>query len=649
MKRAFRLSGTRAECGWLVLLVLLLAGPAHAHGTEQHSEGASEPEVLAPGYGELAFEPPAPGSYALPPLGVAPDGDVLTPDGSPTTLHDVFAGRVVVLSFIYASCSDVNGCPLASAVLHKLGRRLAQRSVIAKQTRLVSLSFDPERDTPAVMRRYGEGFQIGSEGVDWRFLTAASPAKLEPVLEGYGQSLVEERDADGQEIGRIAHILRVFLIDPERRIRNVYTVSFLHVDTLIADLETLLLEEAEPAAKPGPSYAAASMRPGDDRHGYEGKDYQTRSLGLGARVGQEADLLARVEDPPLGLPAVPIPDDNPITQEKVALGRKLFFDRRLSLNQTVSCAMCHIPEQGFGNSELATAVGIEGRTVRRNAPTLFNVAYQTRLFHDGRDRRLEHQIWGPLLARNEMGNPSVGAVVDRIAASSDYAGLFEVAFPGRGLAMESIGMALASYQRTLVSGGSAFDRWRYGGEPSALGEPAQRGFRIFTGKGGCTSCHVVGAEFALFQDGTFHNTGVGYAASMGDSSAARRIQVAPGVYLDVEAALLEPISEQPPSDLGRYEITQNPDDRWKYKTPTLRNVALTGPYMHDGSLRSLEEVVEFYNAGGIANELLDPLLGPLGLGPGEVQDLVAFLNALTGDDVGVLVGDAFAAPLGDRR
>ena len=197
-----------------------------------------------------------------------------------------------------------------------------------------------------------------------------------------------------------------------------------------------------------------------------------------------------------GLPPVPVPADNALTPAKVALGRKLFYDRRLSLNDTFSCAMCHIPEQGFTNNELATAVGIEGRSVRRNAPTVYNVAYLERLFHDGRETRLEHQVWGPLLARNEMGNPSIGAVIEKIRATPDYAGLFESAFSGRGLAMETIGMAIASYERTLVSGDSPFDRWHYGKDGAAVDEAVKRGFQLFTGKAGCSACHTVGADAA---------------------------------------------------------------------------------------------------------------------------------------------------------
>ena len=169
------------------------------------------------------------------------------------------------------------------------------------------------------------------------------------------------------------------------------------------------------AAATGSAVIAQTTRgPGDVRDGYERPDYRTNSASLQSRSGTEADLLAVVESPPFGLPPIPVPADNPITAEKVRLGRKLFFDRRLSANNTVSCAMCHIAEQGFSQNELRLPVGIEGKSVRRNAPTIYNTAYVDRLFHDGREVSLENQVWAPLLADNEMGNVSIGVVIERI-------------------------------------------------------------------------------------------------------------------------------------------------------------------------------------------------------------------------------------------
>jgi len=290
---------------------------------------------------------------------------------------------------------------------------------------------------------------------------------------------------------------------------------------------------------------------------------------------------------------------------EIALGRKLFYDRRLSLNQTFSCAMCHIPEQGFTSQEQATAIGIEGRTVRRNAPTIYNVAYLTSLFHDGRESKLENQVWGPFLAANEMGNPSVGAVIDKLKSLPDYRGLFEKAFR-RGPSMDAVGQAIASYERTLVSGDAPFDRWHYGRRADALSPAAQRGYALFAGKAGCVQCHTIGAKSALFTDNQLHNTGLGYQESMRREPATTPVQVAPGVTFDLSAASIGQVAETRPGDLGRYEVTQNPADRWKYRTPSLRNIALTAPYMHHGGIGSLREVVEFYNRGGVPNENLDP-------------------------------------------
>ena len=385
--------------------------------------------------------------------------------------------------------------------------------------------------------------------------------------------------------------------------------------------------------------------PGDFRDGYENPDFRTRSISLQARRGQEADLLAILEAPPLGLPVVPVPDDNPLTGDKVQLGRKLFFDRRLSANNTISCAMCHIAEQGFAQNELKTPVGIEGKSVRRNAPTIYNTAYLERVFHDGRDFSLENQVWGPLLAPNEMGNLSIGMVIERIQSLADYDELFDRAF-GHGPNMQTIGMALASYERTLVSGDSAFDRWYFDKDKTALGESAQRGFALFSGKARCVACHTVTQEFALFTDNDFHNTGVGYFATMRPTDAELVVMLAPGQPEQVDTDILQSTGTEQFRDLGRYEVTSLPADRWRYRTPTLRNVALTAPYMHDGSLPSLRDVLLFYNRGGVPNEVLDPLISSLGLSAEEIDDLLAFLQSLTGANVDALVSDAFAAPIG---
>ncbi|RLA22756.1 MAG: photosynthetic protein synthase I [Gammaproteobacteria bacterium] len=632
----------RIKASFYIACALFYYGSAFAH--EEQTVKKEKQIVLAPGYSPLQFDAPLPGSYELPPLGEAKNGVVLDSEGRRQELHEFFGDKVVLLSFIYASCSDVNGCPLATAVFHKIQQHLKRNRSVASQLRLLTLSFDPEHDTPDAMRRYGESFQ--DDDIDWRFLTTKSERELAPILEDYHQTRLKEYDEQGESTGSFSHTLRVYLIDKKGRFRNIYSVSFLHPDTLLSDVKTLLLEIPEGSKRKVVDAKVSLHGTGDDKTGYESNQYQTRTADLGKRVGKKANLLELGTNPPLGLPVLPQPENNKLTADKISLGRKLFYDRRLSLNNTFSCAMCHLPEQGFTSNEMALAVGIEGRTVRRNSPTLYNVGYAKKLFHDGRDDSLEEQIWGPLLAHSEMGNPSVGVVTRKIKALPDYTGLFEKAF-NQKVSMETLGMALASYQRTLNSANSPFDRWYYGEQPDALGRQAQQGFKLFTGKARCISCHTIKAKSALFTDHKLHNTGHGFSASTQKEPSTQRILVAPGQYLEISSEVIASVGEKKPNDVGLYEITENPADRWKYKTPTLRNVALTAPYMHDGAMQTLREVVEFYNGGGVANEELDPLMQPLKLQVGEIDDLVLFLESLTGDNIDLLISDAFAAPVGD--
>ncbi|MGH8497215.1 MAG: cytochrome c peroxidase [Methylococcales bacterium] len=621
-------------------LVVLLGTPSP--GTN------SDTAARAPAYGPLAFPAPSPGSYSLPRLGAAANGEVLASDGRKIALNDLMGDKIVLLSFIYATCTDANGCPLTTAVFHQIKSRL-EKLELARDLRLLTLSFDPAHDTPAVMRDYGKN--LAESGFDWRLLTTASELELNPILAGYGQTVIKEYDAQGRFLGTFSHVLRVFLIDRDREIRNIYSVAFLHADILIADIETLLDSRTHGTT----SVAAQSTvdkdaiapvyQAGDNKSGYDTREYRSQSIAVTERIGKRADLLRFVESPPLGLPAPSGDSANPITRAKIELGRKLFFDRRLSANNTFSCAMCHIPEQGFTSNEMATSVGVEGRTVRRNAPTLYNVGYARFLFHDGRESTLEQQVWAPLLAQNEMANPSIGFVIDKLNLADDYAKAFQKAY-GKGPDMLNIGHAIASYERTLNAANSRFDRWFYRKDRSALDESAIRGFRLFTGKAQCLFCHRIEKDYALFTDNQFHDTGIGFQRTMRKDDDKLRVQVAPGVFLNVERAAIEALSAPEANDLGRYEITGQPRDRWKYKTPSLRNLALTAPYMHDGSLASIKAVIEFYNHGGIPHENLDPLIKPLGLNEAEIDDLIAFLNSLSGDNIETLVSDAFAVPVG---
>jgi cytochrome c peroxidase len=357
--------------------------------------------------------------------------------------------------------------------------------------------------------------------------------------------------------------------------------------------------------------------------------------------GSRADLVSLTASPPLGLPQLPVPERSALTRARVDLGRKLFFDRRLSFNGTLSCAMCHVPEEGFTQNVVRTPVGFEGRFVKRNTPTLLNVGYRRVLFHDGRESTLENQIWQPLLRANEMANPSIGFVLQTIRAAADYRGLFEEAF-AQGLTAETLGIALASYQRGLLAADSPFDRWYFGDQADALDDAAIRGWRLFREKG-CVSCHAVAEDHAQFTDDRYYDTGIGYARTMNPDSRPAPVRLAPGVELIPEVSFPGPRV----SDLGRYEATGVSVDRWHYRVPTLRNVALTAPYMHDGSFPDLASVVAYYDRGGFVHPGLDPRLRPLGLSAAERRDLVSFLESLTGSDVQRLVADARSQPIGD--
>lgn len=199
------------------------------------------PQVLAPGYADLEFVPPPAGSYRLPPFATAADARVLDRHGNRVSLHELYQGKLVLLSFIYTRCSDVNGCPLATHVLARLQRQLVANQDLGGQLKLISLSFDPSYDTPEVMGRYADAF--AGEGVDWQFLTTASDVELAPILEDYNQWVVKDYDAQGNYLGGISHLLRVYLIDRKQQVRNIYSVSFLHADTVANDVRTLMMEE----------------------------------------------------------------------------------------------------------------------------------------------------------------------------------------------------------------------------------------------------------------------------------------------------------------------------------------------------------------------------------------------------------------------
>jgi cytochrome c peroxidase len=325
---------------------------------------------------------------------------------------------------------------------------------------------------------------------------------------------------------------------------------------------------------------------------------------------------------PLGLPSPPPALVGSPAMRR--LGERLFFDRGLSANGTLSCAMCHIPTQGYASNQSALSIGMEGKTLRRNAPSLYNVVFKKYLFHDGRETDLVAQVWGPLLAADEMGNLGVGPLLDRLRRDPAYGPAFAEAFPGDGVTMITLGRAIAAFEATLLRSDTGFDRAYFGGDAHALTPLERRGFEVFLAKG-CAQCHTVGERDALFLDQSWHNTGVAFAAR---AASKARVELAPGVSTEVDVSAIGLVPAQGRSDLGRFDITRDPKDRWAFVTPTLRGVRDSAPYMHDGSLKTLEEVVEFYDRGGGANPALDPKIKPLGLSDDEKRALAAFLAAL---------------------
>jgi cytochrome c peroxidase len=294
-----------------------------------------------------------------------------------------------------------------------------------------------------------------------------------------------------------------------------------------------------------------------------------------------------LDDIPLGLGPRPVVKDNPLTAERVALGRRLFFDPILSGDRTIACASCHQPDHGFTSPD-GKPRGIRGQPIDRRTPTLLNRAYGTSFFWDGRVATLEEQALKPIENPTEMGS-SVAEAVMRLAEDKEYAAQFKAAFDD-GATAANLGRALASFERVLLRGDSRVDRFRKKGEHDALNPAERHGLWLYESKAQCWRCH----SGANFTDEGFHNTGIGWGGT----------------------------------DLGRYSVTRADADRGRFKTPTLRGAALTAPYMHDGSIKTLDEVIEFYNKGGRANPNLDAAVRPLELSGEERQALVAFLKAL---------------------
>ena len=327
----------------------------------------------------------------------------------------------------------------------------------------------------------------------------------------------------------------------------------------------------------------------------------------------------------LGLPPLEIPADNPQAPEKIALGKALFHDVRLSGDGTISCASCHQPDRAFSDG-LKVAQGIGRQHGLRNTPTVLNAAYYQSLFLDGRAADLEEQALGPLLNPIEHGLKSKQQILSIVNQDDDYRQRLTQIFAidEKQISVQHIAKAIASFERTLIAGNSAFDRYYFGRDRSELSDSAARGLLIFRRKGNCANCHEISMSHALFSDNRFYNIGIGsktLKAIIDDFVAAVRQGQDPEQFH---------LTDKQRAEFGRFNATRIIADIGKFKTPSLRNIALTAPYMHDGSLKTLEEVVEYYDKGGNKNRFQDPAIFPLNLTKQEKADLVAFMRSLNG-------------------
>lgn len=364
-------------------------------------------------------------------------------------------------------------------------------------------------------------------------------------------------------------------------------------------------------------------------------------FAVGLHAGEEPMSKA-----PLGLPPVPIPEDNPQTPEKIELGDTLFHDTRFSTTGEVSCATCHDAEKAFTDSPLSVSEGIDELTGTRNAPTVVNAAYFTTQFWDGRSPSLEDQALHPFLNPVEMGLKTHQPILDIVRSDPDYVEAFKSVFGKTGdeITIKEVTQAIAAFERTQIFADSPFDLWRFGGDKSALTAAQRRGFDVFINEGRCVSCHVIEQTQALFTDNRFHNIGVGINNIQGEVPKLAK------AFLKAEATLSEVdvkvLTDPKTSEIGRFAVTRTFDDLGSFKTPTLRNVAVTAPYMHDGSIKTLRDAVVHYNNGGVTvegdpvNDFLSGGIRPLKLTEAQIDDLVAFMEALTSPEFAGLAEEA---------
>jgi cytochrome c peroxidase len=330
---------------------------------------------------------------------------------------------------------------------------------------------------------------------------------------------------------------------------------------------------------------------------------------------------------PVAMTRAVIPADNPQTPEKISLGQKLFFDRRLSVNGTVSCSTCHDPALAFTDRK-PTSVGVEGRVGQRNAPTVLNALYNKTQFWDGRVNTLEEQAALPIVNSVEMGHPNLDAAVAQIAAVEEYQQAFRVVF-GRPPNGADLVRAIASYERTQLSFDSPFDHF-IAGDKNAIDDSAKRGWELFNNQARCNKCHALTdttRDVTNLIDNDFHNIGVLIVQHKVVPLARQAEEL---IKTGDTPAIDQAAIQTDMSALGRFLVTKKEPDIASFKTPNIRNVLVTGPYFHDGSQETLWDVMDHYNKGaGLQDPYLDQDIQPLALTESDIDDLVAFMASLT--------------------
>ena len=320
-----------------------------------------------------------------------------------------------------------------------------------------------------------------------------------------------------------------------------------------------------------------------------------------------------------------VPAGSEPTPEKVALGEKLFNDKRISVNDKVSCATCHDPDKGFvDHKPLAEGVAAPAKRTQRNSPTVLNAMFNAVQFWDGRAPSLEEQAKLPILNPIEMGQKSSDDVVNKLRGIAEYRTAFQQVF-GHELTYDDVAGAIAAFERTQYAGDAPFDRF-VAGDEKAIDDSARRGWGLFNGKGRCNNCHAFSTVSPLFSDQKFHNIGIAAHKTDFIGLARKATAIVRGGDLKQidELAIQTDLSE-----LGRFLVTKSSNDIGAFKTPGLRNIAITSPYMHDGSFATLWDVMDHYNKGGVPNPNLDGGMQRLGLTEAEIDDMVSFMGSLT--------------------